>query len=335
MNSENELKEVYKKATEEKNIARKDPANANHFKIASDLYDKASNLSKELIDSKDKDFALANKILSFYYKFESYDSMSGYEYFISKNYDKAIESMNFGISYLRKAIGLTENNINKLNKINNINFVNLLDGWKHSLEAANCQILGNKAKKAMQNNDFISARDNYASLVDKYKEEYKKTIDNKNIEQVYKRIALGNLLAAQANYTTTLTAIINRKQQNDNPYSIMDFEKLFQLNLKTYVLGRDAYEANPEWEQYNQIAQTYRHNIFNLLQNSKNYWSDIYIRYKDNSEVLSIMQQIDSKQYNRVISQKSSRWSAFVQFVMIFLFVSCVAYLFQVGKTFF
>ena len=326
--SDQQIKEIYNAAAFEKDIARKSRDNSDHFMTASELYANAASLCNEMISSLNKKEAIKYKVLYSYYYFESFDSLAGYEYYRS-NYNESSAYIKKAITQLLNAIKIVKKNLAFLKKEKGINFEKLLVGWKHSLNSSYAMIYGINARNAFEKNDFITARDNYAKVVDISEKNWKEIKDDINIDQVYKRIALGNLIASRSNFQKSFSAIIYEKAKNNSGVlSLTDYEKLLSLTLDIFELGKEAYEANPEWEQYSELLKSSRNNILVLLDSDREYWPTVLVKFGNNKEVVSIMKQIDKKRYDKIVSSGSEQWSMFALFTMLLVIISAITYLF-------
>jgi len=289
----------YESAKAFKDKARISDYSVEYFKDASDKYREAADiiLNDILINHQlDNSEKVKSKSLVYYYRFEQYDCLYGFEY-KNGNYDSAIEIANKGKSSIDKALDTIEQN--KMNiDASTMEFLSQMEtNWKSSSISICIKQIEPDAKKAMITGDYIVAFDLFNQMLKLQKKQYEYT-ENAGLEEVYIRIAKGNYIGMSANVNQAMAGLLTAKIHKET-FSFDLTKDLLGHLLNSLDLSFKAFEANPEWDKYRAGVEIIQDNIQTLLRANKKNWFEYLVQNSSNPYLKSIMQMTDNYYYKR------------------------------------
>ncbi len=277
-----QINEIYNKAMEHKEIAIKSDKNLEDYIKASDFYSKASYAYQTILE-KVKNINIDDetdiKQLIEYYMYETYVCKYSY-YYKTGQFSEAIKNAKLAKEYIFGAIKIIEDNFKLLNTKSQVRLNGLKTNYLLNNLTIDIKIVEPKARMAMNNANYIDAMDLYkqmGQLQDKVYE-YVKDAD---LEQVYKRIEIGNYYASKASIANTIAGVYLGKD-NESEYSIEIMEQF--LDAHRYI--KLASETNPEWDLYKNGKELTKENIKELLFSYKDKW-EIFMNEFNNDPILN------------------------------------------------
>ena len=283
-----QINKICNKAIKHKEIARKSDKNLEDYIKASDFYSKASHAYQTILE-KVKEINIDDetnlKQLIEYYMYEAYICKSFY-YYKTGQFSEAIKNAKLAKEHIVKTIIIIENNFKLLNEKSQVHLNRLKINYLLNSLTIDIQIVQPKARVAMNNENYIDAMDLYkqmGQLQDKVYE-YVKDAD---LEQVYKRIEIGNYYASKASIANTIAGVY--LQKNDElDYSIEIMEQF--LDAHRYI--KLASETNPEWDMYKNGKELTKDNIKQLLLGHKEKWENFMHEFNDDKILTKIINEI-------------------------------------------
>lgn len=334
-----EINQLYNEGFTYKEIGRKSETNINEYKKAAEAFDKAANLSFEYA----KKYELESherwgvEILALYYLFEKHECYSA-GYYNIRDIDNALKHWEESIKHLRDAISLAKHALSKSESDKfNEKYTSHLNVWRYLLDVNVIKGDSIKAREAWDNERVVEAFDLYKIIVEKTKALYQHAtiyVSEGKLPLVYKRIATGNLIGMMANISSAMAKLVYQKSGNlDDSSKAIPIEmgiKLVKHILESYRLATNAFDENPEWDQYLNGAQISMNNIEAFLKDNKDKWKILFIEFENDTEVINLMKKIDSKQYRKARDEligdnkHAKLWSVggFWLFVLLVIFSS-------------
>jgi len=158
-------------------------------------------------------------------------------------------------------------------------------------------ILASRARECWDSDRFVEALDFYRVMADTERKE----IDDDEFKVVranYRRIAIGNYIITMANISSALAAnIIERTKLPGQDVSEIPLDllaKLVRHTLDAYRFANQAFDQNPEWDQYRAIAVTCRLNVENLLRDNPTVHLPLSIVFRDDPDFLTVLKLTES-----------------------------------------
>lgn len=277
-----QINEIYNKAMEHKEIARKSDKNLEDYIKASDFYSKASYAYQTILE-KVKNINIDDetdiKQLIEYYMYEAYVCKSSY-YYKTGQFLEAIENAKLAKEHIFETITIIEDNFKLLNTKSQVHLNGLKTNYLLNSLTIDIQIVEPKARLAMNNANYIDAMDLYKQMGQLQDKVYE-YIKDADLEQVYKRIEIGNYYASKASIANTIAGVYLGKD-NESDYSIEIMEQF--LDAHRYI--KLASEINPEWDLYKDGKELTKENIKDLLFNYKEKW-EIFMNEFNNDPTLN------------------------------------------------
>lgn len=277
-----QINEIHNKAREHKEIARKSDKNLEDYIIASDFYLKASK-GYQIVLQKVKKISIDDetdiKQLIEYYMYESHVCKSSY-YYKTGQFSEAMESAKLAKIHIFEAIRIIENNFKLLNKKLQVHLNGLKINYLLNRLTIDLKIVEPEARVAMNNKNYIDAMDLYKQMGELQDKVYE-YVKDADLEQVYKRIQIGNYYASKASIANTIAGVYLGKN-DESDYSI-EIMKQF-LDAHRYI--KLASEINPECDIYKDGKELTKENIKGLLFDYKEKWG-IFMNEFDNDPILN------------------------------------------------
>lgn len=292
----------FQRASDFLDEARVSNKNNELYKSAADLFRKAADEQLVLIRLMGETQGRLLPVLeanSHYYKYESSKCMN--KYLIDKGkYSIALEEAEKAKKEIEDACNVIDRNRNITDKSVQDYFQGVHTDWNLTRIESPILCHETKAKKAMVNQDFITALDEYRAIdrimVEAY--DYAKT---ENIDQRTRRILLGNYYAMKANVANSMVGVM---KSNESETVVLQILGLLLDSLRKMY---QAFEANPEWEEYPQWIEITKKNLNLVLKNYIELWYGFIIRYETDVELYKIlkfhMKEINTMKYNDVERQ--------------------------------
>ncbi len=327
------INDLYEEACDLKEIARTDINNTGTYVEAANTFNKAAGvLSKEIETEKDVKNQLIKMAFSSYYFYEETSCLSALNY---QNQDinstrryiqKGQKWLNTAISSIEKIIGNCELNESELIKFRSHKAL-----WEYLQK--NDSVFENAAiaKEAWKNENFLDSLDYYRLAAEKSKElisTVEKLVNDDHIDPKYLRIASGNYIGMMTNVSSCLAQINYQKalKSTDQKQVNKLCKILLSYLLDAYRSANNAYEINPEWQQYLDGCIVMENNIKVFLQDNLNNWSNIYEENHSDKELLKFMKQVNRKAINKIEIEKKlidfpivKYWSIGSFYVLLFL----------------
>lgn len=298
-------KELYEQAYNIREKARISRGNATLYLKASNKCVEASEILKDYVSSSSIDIytKFTLEMYLWYYLFESENMLSSY-YYDLKQYKLAINHLRKSSQYLSESIKAINNAITDSNCPNKQIFHDNIVIWKFYENSLLPNELSIIAKLKWEKEEYISSLDYYKTAVNKAEvcmNDSTILVNQGKLPPEFKRIGIGNYIAMTANVSAALSQIIYTKLNkcHDKKYEDMYID-LLELFFRVYILSKNAYLENPEWEHYSEGSYIYLNNIKILLTQNKPLWKKIYLKFEENKELLEIMKDIDKKKYNKI-----------------------------------
>ena len=331
------IDEIYDEGRTIKDRVRQSQRNYELNLEASKKMELAVNLIQEVLklDLKNEETVYSLKIDREYYSYEKYDCLSHY-YYESHKIDEAVENIHKGLSHLKDSIALLKSIPTSFSDKFKTEYGSRIKRWEYFYNNSTNKIYTFFARKALDNNNFIEALDNYK----RFAREAKSIIEQaKELEPMYERVSIGNYVGMLANISQTMAQITLENETINNGLLPSNAAiVLLNYGLDAYLLAKEAGEQNPEWDQYKDLVRVTYNNLKNFLLENKRAWLKIYIHFQDQQDLLKIMQTIDYKEFNKVKSeilgenQTFKLWKFGSFFILLFLIIFLVVFTFVLSK---
>lgn len=327
----------YTKAHTLKEKARKSADDFNLFKEAANSLGVAAELCEKMIqnDAFPEDVRIESQIYLQYYLYEKEHCLSLF-YYEKREIEESIKHYEFASNYLVYTVSMIESRLEQMPNPMREKFSKQINLYKHYQKTEKVQRIAIDARKAWDSGELIKALDLYRIQVD----ESKKLLDSitSDIPPEYLRIATGNYCGAIANITNTLARLelehkdgLRKDKMIILPADISD--RLIAYTLQAYRIANQAYQINPEWEQYRQGAEISRKNIENFLLHNQNSWKSLLIRFGDDPDFIKFMKEADLNKYKETITEltpqenKTFRLWAGTFFLVMFVIIFYAVYM--------
>lgn len=285
----------FKAGCEFKEVARRSVDKINHYLEAADKFGLAAKISLAF-QSDDIDVQAQNKVFSEYYLYEENTCLSAF-YYEKRETKKAAHYQSICEEHLDNALAAIKNMQPDVSPGTRKHLNTFLNRWSHFREVEKYHRLSISAREAFDDGHYAEALDFYHQSVEQ-QNEIIESIDDKNISPVYKRIAKANALGAKSNtYGAMALIIAARGLASGGAFNEGEFFNMLRFEKDAYVFGKQAFECNPEWQQYNIIAQGHLRNIKNALESNPDSWAKIIIEFEDDDYFLKIMRQTDPEKF--------------------------------------
>jgi hypothetical protein len=327
----------YTKAYTLKEEARKSIEKFHLFKDAANSLDAAAELCHKIIqnDACPEDGRIASQIYLQYYLYEKEHCLSRY-YYERRDLDESIKHYELASQYLARTISIIESKLEQMPNPMREKFAKELNLYKHYQKTEKVEKIAIEARKAWDSGEVIKALDLYRTQAG----ESKQLLDSitPDIPPEYLRIARGNHLAAIANFTNALARLalehkdgIHKDKMIILPADISD--RLIAYSLEAYRIGNQAYQTNPEWEQYREGAEISKKNIKTFLLDNQNSWKMFLIRFGDDADFVKFMKEADLNKYKETVMELTPQenktfrlWAVGSFFLLMFVIIVYAVY---------
>lgn len=289
-----QLNELFRAATTLKDDGRKSPEQVDANRQASEKYRQAAVLAHDLLDDPelDADKKAQLEVFTPYYDYEAQRTLVAWHYERHETAEaetclkKAGVHLEEHICQLEAKLADAEGDLAK-------HFSDSLAKARFFQQSDELAIGSIKARAAWDRGDFIAALDEYRSLVPKCMAlvKHSEELD----EPSYYRVSLGNLLGLMANVSG---ALAKHTAEHHGVPGIIPPDVAFSLvrhTLDSYRAGIAAFEANPEWTQYRDLALLCRQHVEQILKDNRSGWSAMYADLRDDPDLTKIMAGIDPR----------------------------------------
>ena len=121
-----------------------------------------------------------------------------------------------------------------------------------------------------------------------------------------------------ANTSSALAMIMQERAAKKDQGKLLEmpFDLLVRIlrhTLDAYRYGNAAFEHNPEWEQYRDIAQRCLNNIQNVLRMNPSAWVPLYVAFEDDPEFLRVMRMTDLERFKEAEAARHARENKLVK----------------------
>src|SRR5215213_678287 len=295
----NEILRLSDEAAALKEAGRRSKTVIDSYLTAAPLFRRAAELS--LIEAKHTDTNIDERQqhLAFrhYYAYEA-EYCQGVYYYESRIPDKSIEYLKRAKLELLEAITYIKEVPVSISATTRQLLARFVSTWEHFSKHLDVHLLASRARECWDSARFVEALDLYRTMADTER----KVIDDGELQGIranYRRIAIGNYIGTMSNISSALAAnIIERtKLPGEDHISEIPFDLLVKLvrhTLDAYRLANQAFDQNPEWDQFRLVANTCRLNIENLLKDDPTIQVPLSIAFRDDADFLTIYKLIET-----------------------------------------
>src|SRR5262249_50490811 len=157
--------------------------------------------------------------------------------------------------------------------------------WRYFRRHLHVQILANDARALRDSSQFIEALDIYRQMA-RYQLDYLETEEFANIFPQYQRVAIGNYIGTMSNISSAMAEAILEKTKvpaggnvSEIPFDLLT--KLVRHTLDAYRRANQAFDQNPEWDQYRAVAAQCLRNIETFLKENPSARLPLSIVFRD------------------------------------------------------
>jgi tetratricopeptide (TPR) repeat protein len=291
---EKEILELFDEAARLKEIARKSADSIDSYLQAAPLLKRASLLSMQEAEKKETepDDRLQHLVFGYYYSYEEQYCLGGY-YYEKHDTARAIKHIKLAAEELSRGVALIKDSPPSLADKTKKHLASFLPNWQHFLRHLDMKILANQARAAWDSARFIEALDIYRKMASQERE-FIGSIEFKEVAAQYQRIAVGNYIGTMVNVSSAMAAAIleRTKVAGEDGVSEIPFDlliKLVEYTLDAYRLGHQAFDQNPEWDQYRAVANQCSRNIQNFLKDNPSARVHLSIAFEDDPDFVKIL----------------------------------------------
>jgi hypothetical protein len=300
----------YDEAVRLKEVARKSVDNIQFYLKAAEHLHGAAELSAKLAEvGHDVDRTILHKAFSSYYFYEEHDCLSGY-YYEKRDTEAANEHTRLSKNFIDMAVSTIKDIPPEVSLQVRKSLLGFLPDWEYRQRTVETKELANNARAAWDRERFIEALDIYRRMASVQRQ----IVDNlpESLDPKHKRIAVGNYIGFMANASSAMAQLMLKRAESgdaDAPLQLPSdiVAKILGHTLDAYALGETAFQHNPEWEQYREVALNCRRNIQNVLKLNPSLWGQLYLAFEDNPEFLRIMKMTDLNKFKEAESARHLR----------------------------
>lgn len=285
-----------------KELARKGTNQLELYIEAATLMKTASTFASEIASdpSFSADERFDAQVCGLYYLSEHHSCLGTY-YYEKRDTTTSKGHQQEALKALSEAIVLLENIPGGISEATSNRLKERLPTWKYIRKVDNASIEASEARRAWDAGNLVDALDHYRHAARIQMEAIPLT-EQFNLSLSYRRIAIGNYLGMMANASNVLTQIILQKGtiRQEGTAKLISSDAaidLIRYAIDSYKLTRQAFDENPEWNQFRELAATCVRNIQNFLNDNKSSWLTFYIALEHEPEFLRIMKMTDLQQY--------------------------------------
>lgn len=295
---EREIQQLFSEGVRLKEIGRKSVNDIDRYLEAALLFGRAAQMSLKVADEEgtDEEDRVQHLIFAHYYSYEEHNSLGGYYYEKRQTRDSA-EHLKRAAAEVDQAIALIENLKPSLSEKTAAHLRSFLPDWRHCRRHTHVQILATEARALWDSSQFIEALDMYREMA-RYQRQYLSSDEFAEISPRCQRVAKGNYIGMMMNASSAMAAAILQKTKvgGDDSVSEIPFDlltKLVRHTLDAYRLANEAFDQNPEWDQYRSVAGQCLHNIRNFLQDNPAARLPLSIAFQDDPDFMKMLKMFE------------------------------------------
>lgn len=303
--NEEEILALFDEAARLKDIARKSVDKIDSYLQAAPLLKRAAQLSMQEAATKETEFddRLQHLVFGHYYSYEEQYCLGGY-YYEERDTAKAIGHLRRAAEELTMAVTLIKDSPPSLSDETKRHLTSFLPNWEHFLRHVDIKILANQARAAWDDARYIEALDIYRKMGSRERE-FISSDEFREVAAQYQRIAVGNYIGTMANVSSAMAgAILERtKVAGEDGVSEVPFDlliKLVKYTLDALRFGNQAFDQNPEWDQYRAVARQCSLNIQNFLKDNATARVRLSIAFQDDPDFIKILRFTEEEGVQRV-----------------------------------
>jgi hypothetical protein len=282
--------QLFLKASDLKDIARKDISDNDRYLEAAQLYEQAASLCAGIGSrSSDADEKGQCQVLEAYYLYEAEYCQQAYLY---EKRDTAGAKLHHAkcVAHLEHAISMAESLALSLSPAIAARMTSNLRVWKFYRLVKNTDQFAPDARAAWDAECYVEALDFYRRMA----ELQQVVVANARTQMPkYERISIGNQLGMLANAAQATVKIL----ASYDDFSQVAVLRLFHKLFAAYQFGEKAAGANPEWPQYRESTTVCADTIQKMLKQCPDKWLIIYAEFEEEPEFLRLMKHTDLKRF--------------------------------------
>lgn len=291
--NEKEILELFDEGARLKEIARTSRHNIDEYLKAVKLFRRAAELSqKSAQEENEPNNKTEHQVFGHYYAYEEQYCLGGY-YYEKHDTTTSTKHLKLAAEELTAGITLIENLPDELSVGTKTHLRTFLPNWKHFQRHLDLRILSNEARAAFDSRHYIRALDIYRKMAGLERDFINRT-DFNEIAPQYQRNAIGNYLGSMMNISSALQGIILEKTRVEGEEGVSEIPfdlliKLVKYTLDAYRFGSQAYDQNPEWDQYLEVTHQCFHNLERFLQENPSACAPLSIAFQDDQDFLKAL----------------------------------------------
>ncbi len=301
---EKEILALFDEGARLKEIARTSIGSIDVYLQAVPLFQRASMLSRKAVQEEtEPNNRMEHTVFGHYYAYEEHYCLGGY-YYEKHDTTTSTKHLKLASEELTAGINLIESLPNSLSLETKTHLRTFLTNWQHFQRHLELRILANDARAAWDRAHYIQALDIYRKMASREREFINRP-DFKEIAPQYQRNAIGNYLGSMMNISSALCGVILEKTKvegqdgvNEIPLDLLI--KLVKYTLDAYRFGNQAFDQNPEWDQYSAEARQCFLNIERFLKENPSARAPLSIAFQDDPDFIKILRLTEAVREDRV-----------------------------------
>lgn len=324
----------FKTACKLKDKARISPDNISIYIEAAENAHKAGELYEEVYHNSDKIGDYELKTFYNYYYYEENDSL-GWYYYEKHDCEKARIHKLIAKEKISDALNVINNIPRNLPETDQKQLKSFHTSWTFYMKLLDVGLLSCDAREAWDNKQYIKSINSYRTQLPLINDLIKQA---KYLGSSYERIMKGNYSTIHANISQAMAAKIKMdRSSSDSPIHETEAIRYLKLIFDAYKNVCVAREHNPEWQQYPTLIELHYNNLFNLLNDVKPKWKNIYIEFREEPEFLNIMRKVDLDEFMKIETKHNNDptiklWAMGSFFVLVFVLVAGVIFVFALSR---
>lgn len=281
--------------------------NNDDYKLAAIKYQEVVTVYEKCLDLADK-LELANKTVqlikaNMYHEKYDYNVCYGSYYSVTNRFEKTasffknatvdIKQATYYISELLK-----ETLTDEENEAANYDY----GKWSLDLLLIEAMKLSNEVNKNLYNGNYANAYDNTQMLIEVSQKVYCKVIGNEVCFTYEDRRKYKAQIEALHANLFSIQNLQSRKDYSEMPSHNLLIDRILYLT-HSYEYTTKAIQINSFWSDYKIVRENIYHEIESIMSSCKKEWKSILLISNNNTVLIEIMNNLDSKYYKKITKQ--------------------------------
>lgn len=281
--------------------------NRADYKLAAKKYQELVTVYKQCLDLANK-LELANKTVqlikaNMYHEKYDYNVCYGSYYSFTNKFEqtdlffkKATEDIKQATYYISEM--LKEPLTDEENEAVNYDY----GMWSLDLLLIDAMKLSNETNKNLYNGNYANAYDNTQMLIEVSQKVYNRVKDNEVCFTYEDRRKYKAQIEALHGNLFSIQNLQSRKDYSEMPSHNLLIDRILYLT-HSYEYTTKAIEINSFWSDYKIVREKIYHEIESIMSSCKKEWRSILLISNNNTLLIEIMNNLDSKYYKKITKQ--------------------------------